>query len=406
MANTIKRRSWKRWGLIAGIVLLVGLGAWYIKFRRDSAPQYLTAPVTRGDLTQLVTAAGQLNPVTNVQVGCQISGTIAKLYVDFNSPVTNGQLVAQIDPSLYLATLHSAEGDLANSEAALELASVNARRSKELLANRLIPQSDDDQAVATLHQAEATVQIKRAAVELAQANLQYCTIYSPVDGMVISRNVDVGQTVAASLNAPTLFVIANDLTKMQIDADVGESDIGGVEEKQKVDFTVDAFPNRTFHGLVVQVRNSPTNVQNVVTYDTVIGVNNADLKLKPGMTANVSIIVAERSNVLRIPNAALRFRPPESTTNTPPTAATAGGPPAATSSSGQHPKGEHRTTRPVYVLKDDKLEPVQVKIGITDGVYTEITEGLSESNTVVTFASYKQGSASSRANNPFGMRRF
>jgi HlyD family secretion protein len=284
---------------------------------------------------------------------------------------------------------------------------VNARRSKELLANRLIPQSDNDQAVATLHQAEATVQIKRAVVELAKVNLQYCTIYSPVDGMVISRNVDVGQTVAASLNAPTLFVIANDLTKMQIDTNVGESDIGGVEEKQKVDFTVDAFPNRTFRGIVVQVRNSPTNVQNVVSYDTVIGVNNADLKLKPGMTANVSIIVAERSNVLRVPNAALRFRPPESTTNALPAGATAGGgPPAGNAPSGQRPKGEHRPTRPVYVLKSGKLAPVQVKIGITDGVYTEITDGLSESNNVVTFASFKQGGASSQANNPFGMRRF
>ncbi|MGO9245847.1 MAG: efflux RND transporter periplasmic adaptor subunit [Verrucomicrobiia bacterium] len=407
MANTTKRHSWKRWGLIAGIVLLIGLVAWYAKFRKDSAPQYVTAAVTRGDMTQLVTAAGQLNPVTNVQVGCQISGTIATLYVDFNSPVTNGQLVAQIDPRIYQANLHSSEGDLANAEAALELASVNARRSKELLANRLIPQSDDDQAVATLHQAEATVQIKRAAVELAKANLQYCTIYSPVDGMVISRNVDVGQTVAASFNAPTLFVVANDLTKMQIDTNVGESDIGGVEEQQKVDFTVDAFANRTFHGIVVQVRNSPTNVQNVVSYDTVIGVNNADLKLKPGMTANVSIVVAERSNVLRVPNAALRFRPPESTTNALPAGATAGGgPPAGNAPSGQHPKGEHRSTRPVYVLKSGKPEPIQVKIGITDGIYTEITDGLSESNKVVTFASFKQGGASSQANSPFGMRRF
>ena len=393
--------------MIGGIVLLIGLGVWYVKFRKDSGPQYLTATVARGDLTQLVTAAGQLNPVTNVQVGCQVSGTIAKMYADYNSPVTNGQLVAQLDPSMYLADLHSAEGDLANSEAALELAKVNEERSKELLTNRLIPQSDNDQAVATLHQAQATVQIKRAAVEKARVNLRYCTIYSPVDGMVISRNVDVGQTVAASLNAPTLFVIANDLTKMQIDTNVGESDVGGVEEKQKVDFTVDAFPNRTFHGIVVQVRNSPTNVQNVVSYDTVIGVNNADLKLKPGMTANVSIIVAERSNVLRVPNAALRFRPPESTTNAPPAGATAGGgPPAGNAPSGQHPKGEHRPTRPVYVLKNGKPEPVQVKIGITDGVYTEITDGLSESNNVVTFASFKQGSTSAQANNPFGMRRF
>jgi HlyD family secretion protein len=407
MANMNKRASWKRWGLFAGVVLLIGLGVWYMEFRNGNAPQYLTTAVTRGDMTQFVTAAGQLNPVTNVQVGCQISGTIAKMYADYNSPVTNGQIVAQIDPSMYLADLHSAEGDLANAEAALELAKVNEERSKELLANRLVPQSDYDQIVATLHQAQATVQIKQAAVEKARVNLRYCTIYSPVDGMVISRNVDVGQTVAASFNAPILFIIANDLAKMQIDANVAESDVGGVEEKQNVDFTVDTFPNRTFHGKVVQVRNSPITVQNVVTYDTVIGVKNSDLKLKPGMTANVSIIVAERTNVLRVANAALRFRPPESMTNALPKAATAGSsPPGSASSSGQHGKGEHRPARTVYVLKNGKPEPVQVKTGITDGINTEITDGLSESNNVVTFASFKQSSASAQANNPFGMRRF
>ena len=226
--------------------------------------------------------------------------------------------------------------------------------------------------------------------------------------MVISRNVDVGQTVAASLNAPTLFVIANDLTKMQIDAQCRRVRCRGRRGGQKVDFTVDAFPNRTFHGTVVQVRNSPITVQNVVTYDTVIGVNNADLKLKPGMTANVSIIVAERNNVLRIPNAALRFHPPESTTNAvPKVAARAAGlsPPVAVPLASMA-KGNIVQPRTMYVLKDGKLEPVQVKTGITDGIYTEITDGLSESNNVVTFASYKQGSASAQANNPFGMRRF
>src|SRR5439155_17299392 len=238
------------------------------------------------------TATGQLNPVTNVQVGCQISGTIQKLFVDFNSPVTQGQVVAQIDAATYQANLLQAEGDLANAKAALELAQINAGRSKDLFTNKLIPQSDYDQTIANLHQAEATVKIKEAAVQKAKVDLERCTIYSPVDGIVISRSVDVGQTVAASLSAPTLFVIANDLTKMQIDANVAEADIGGVEEGQDVDFTVDAFPNRTFHGKVTQVRNAPITVQNVVTYDTVIGVSNADLKLRPGMTANVSIIVA------------------------------------------------------------------------------------------------------------------
>ncbi len=412
MASTTKKRSWKRAVIITSVIVLAGLGVWYFKFRGDSAPQYQTILVTRGDLTQVVTATGQLNPVTNVQVGCQISGVITKLLADWNSPVKQGQVVAQIDPLVYQAAVDSAQGNLANAQAGLELAQVNAKRSQELYDSKLIPRSDYDTANATLHQAEATVKVNQAAVEKARVDLQYCTIYSPVNGIVISRNVDVGQTVAASFNAPVLFVIANDLAKMQIDSNVAEADVGGVEENQNVDFTVDAFPNRTFHGQVVQVRNSPITVQNVVTYDTVIGVNNSDLRLKPGMTANVSIIIAERSNVFRIPNAALRFRPPESATNsTPRVAGGAGGTgvgarPAG--ANGQRPKGERRPTRTIYVLKDDKLQPVQVKTGITDGIYTEVTDGLNENDKVVTSATYKQGvGASAQPASPFGgMRRF
>jgi HlyD family secretion protein len=406
MAKTTKKRSRKWMVIIAGGVVLAAIGLWYAKFRGNGAPQYQTTPVVRGDVIQLVTATGQLNPVTNVQVGCQISGTIAKLYADWNSPVTNGQLVAQIDPATYLADLHQAEGDLANSQAALELTKVNAVRAQELYESKLIPHSDYDQAMANLHQAAATIQMKQAAAEKSRVDLQYCTIYSPVDGMVISRNVDVGQTVAASFNAPVLFVIANDLTKMQIDANVAEADVGGVEELQKVDFSVDAFPNRTFHGDVVQVRNSPLTVQNVVTYDTVIGVNNPDLKLKPGMTANVSIIIAQHNDVLRVPNSALRFHPPESGPSTNAAPRMAGGGQYPPGGSGTRPKGDHRPSRTIYVLKDDKLQPIQVKLGISDGIYTEVTEGLVENDNVVTSAIYKQGSGSGAANNPFGMRRF
>jgi HlyD family secretion protein len=406
MANKTKKRSWKWVVLIVGVIVLAAVGLWYVKMRRDSAPQYQTASVALGDVTQLVTATGQLNPVTNVQVGCQISGTIAKLYADWNSPVTNGQLVAQIDPATYLANLHQAEGDLANSQAALELTKVNAVRAQELYESKLIPHSDYDQAMANLHQAAATIQMKQASLEKSQVDLAYCTIYSPVDGMVISRNVDVGQTVAASFNAPVLFVIANDLTKMQIDANVAEADVGGVEVAQNVDFTVDAFPNHTFHGKVVQVRSSPLTVQNVVTYDTVIAVNNPDLKLKPGMTANVSVIVAEHTGVLRVPNSALRFHPPETgpSTNGPPRMGGGGSYPG--SAPGSRPKGEHRPARSVYVLKDDKPQPVQVKLGITDGIYTEVTDGLGETDMVITSAIYKQGSGSGQASSPFGPRRF
>lgn len=376
----------KKWIVIAVVLTGAGGGIWWWTHRAADAPQYQTAVVTRGDLTQLVTATGQLNPVTNVQVGCQISGTIAKLFADYNSSVTQGQLIAQIDAATYRASVHQAEGELANAQASLELAQVNARRSQELLTAKLIPQSDFDQATATLHQTEAGVKIKTAALERAQVDLNRCTIYSPVDGLVISRNVDVGQTVAASLSAPTLFVIANDLTKMQIDANVAEADVGTVEVGQAVDFTVDAFPMRTFPGQVVQVRNAPLTVQNVVTYDTVIAVNNSELKLKPGMTANVSIIVAQRTEVLKVPNAALRFRLPDAAATT------------ARPATGK--KRERNPARTVYVLDAaGKPQPVQIKTGITDGVATEITEGLKEDDKVVTSSTAKQ--ATSSPQNPF-----
>src|SRR5256886_5426743 len=295
--------------VIAAIVLLIAAFFVFSRFGRSTSSQFQTTSVTRGPITQAVTATGTLNPVVNVQVGSQVSGNIQKLFVDFNSKVKAGEVVAQIDPALFKATVTQAEGDLASSQAALELAKVNATRTQELFAKKNSSQQDLDQAMANLHQAEATVKIKQGALDKARADLDHCTITSPVDGEVISRSVDVGQTVAASLQAPVIFTIANDLTKMQIDSNVAEADVGVVKLDQTVDFTVDAFPTQTFHGKVVQVRNAPITVQNVVTYDTVIGVNNADLKLKPGMTANGSIVIPHRDDVLKISNAALRYRP-------------------------------------------------------------------------------------------------
>src|SRR5436189_754351 len=297
--------------IIAAIVLLIAAFFLFSRLERSNAAQFQTTAVTRGPITQTVTATGTLNPVVNVQVGSQVSGNIQKLFADFNSKVKAGDVVAQIDPVLFQATVTQAEGDLANAQAALELAKVNATRTQELFAKKNSSQADVDQATANLHQAEANVKIKQGALDTAKADLDHCTITSPVDGEVISRSVDVGQTVAASLQAPVIFTIANDLTKMQIDSNVAEADVGVVAINQQVDFTVDAFPNQTFHGQVIQVRNAPITVQNVVTYDTVIGVSNSDLKLKPGMTANVSIIAARKDNVLQIKNAALRFRPAE-----------------------------------------------------------------------------------------------
>ncbi len=303
------------WLFVMVLIALVVGGVVFYRTERQEPPQYTSAPVTRGDLTQAVTANGQLNPVLNVQVGSQISGNIAKLYADYNSLVKSNQIVAELDSSIYKATVRQAEADLANAQAAKELSQVEAKRSEALVKDKLISQSDYDKAFADLHQAEAQVAMKAASLERAKVDLGHCTIYAPVDGIVILRSVDVGQTVAASMNAPVLFQIANDLAKMQIDANVSEADVGTVEEGQDTTFTVDAYPLRTFKGKVVQIRNSPITVQNVVTYDTVIGVTNSDFKLKPGMTATISIITAQRTNALKVPNAALRFKPPEPPTN-------------------------------------------------------------------------------------------
>jgi HlyD family secretion protein len=335
-----------------------------------------------------------------VQVGSQISGNIAKLYVDFNSQVKAGQVVAQIDPVLFQAAVTQAEGDLANAQAALELARVNATRTQALFAQKNSAQADLDQAMANLHQAEAGVKIKQGALDKAKADLDHCTITSPIDGVVISRNVDVGQTVAASLQAPVIFTIANDLTKMQIDANVAEADVGVVEVGQNVDFTVDAFPTRTFHGKVVQVRDAPITLQNVVTYDTVIGVSNPDLKLMPGMTANVSIVVAHKDNVLQIKNAALRYRPVEA-----PSPGTRSAPsPGKRRPSAAH---EHRSERTVYVLQSGatRPEPVQIKTGISDGIVTEVLDGLKEGDRVVT-AELSQATGSAPTNPFSGPRGF
>jgi len=379
-----------------------------------------------------------LNPVLNVQVGSQISGIIEKLNADFNTQVKAGQIVAKLDAATYQANVSSAEGDLANANAGLELAQINSRRAEELIKSKLIPQSEYDQAIASLHQAEAQVKIRTAALERARVDLARCTIYSPVDGIVISGNVDVGQTVAASMSAPILFLIANDLAKMQIDANVAEADVGGVEVGQDVEFTVDAFPYRTFHGKVTQVRNSPLTVQNVVTYDTVIEVANPDLKLKPGMTANVSIILARRENVLKVANGVLRFRPPEGSaglarTNATTTVAAESPRPAGSNAGGRlgggdgerrrgpggageranRARGEGRATRTLYTMTGGatnanasaipELKPVQVKLGITDNVMTEVVEGLDEGEVVVmSMTTVTNNAPASAPSNPFG----
>lgn len=352
--------------LVATIVMLMAM--------TGCAPQsganlYDTAKIGRGDLMQYVTASGTLGAVISVDVGSQVSGKVSVLAADFNDHVKQGQLIAEIDPSVYQATLRQTEGDLASAKASAVLKRQNLERKKILAPQKAASQLDLDQAVAELAQAQATVVIKQAALDSARANLGYCKITSPVDGIVISRKVDVGQTLVAAMSTPVLFTIAQDITRMHISAPVSEADIGQVRVNQTVKFNVDAFPDEIFQGKVAQVRKAPTTTSNVVTYEVIIDVDNPEQKLFPGMTADVSILVAERHNILKVSNAALRYVPPDTATyeGTPPTKL----------GNGQ---------RLAYSLLDGgkKLKPLIVKTGISDGVDTEVTEGADEGVALVT----------------------
>jgi HlyD family secretion protein len=453
-----KPGSSRRWIIIFVLVLLAVGGGWYYwAGHGDKAPGYYTATVAHGDIVQNVTATGVIQPVLDVLVSSQISGYINSLAADFNSKVKKGDLLCTLLPTTYRAQVESAEGDLANAKANYDLQKVNVDRDKQLLDKKLVAQSDYDQASALLEEATAQVQIKTASLETAQTNLSYCEIRSPIDGIVIKRVVDIGNSVAATLNSPTLFEIANDLTKMQIDAAVAEADIGNVAENQDVNFTVDAYPNRQFRGKVFQIRNAPQTQQNVVIYDVMINVDNSDLKLKPGMTANASIIVARRPNALRLANGALRVRLPDNLLPPPPgeakSADNAAAPKPMTDDErrqqmrqlmqdagyvrGNGPptpdvlqrmqqlakergielpdrfssqsSGDAVVTRTVYRLPGGNLkakpEAVSVKLGISDGVNTEIIDGLKEGDVIITGINPTAGSGSQGTSSPFGTRR-
>ncbi len=396
--------------IIGGALLLAGLGTGgyvYLNGDQKAPVRYKTAKIEWGTVTQAVTATGTINPVITVQVGSQVSGIIKHLYADFNSVVKAGQVVAQIDPVPFQtvvtqmeANLQNAQGNLARARADLALQKLNFDRAKALFEQHLNAQQDVDNARTAFETSQANVQIAEAQVKQAQAqletakvNLAYTTIHSPVNGIVISRNVDVGQTVAASFQTPVLFTVAKDLTKMQVDTNVSESDIGGITEGKPATFVVDAYPNQVFKGAVKQVRNAPITVQNVVTYNVVIGVDNTDLRLRPGMTANVSIIVARRENVLRILNQALRFKPSfargVSKAGTQPNPVSGrpegGGAQGGSAESGGRAGAEGKA-KPTAWLPNPQGEPtaVEVKTGVTDGTYTELVEGpLKEGDDVV-----------------------
>lgn len=462
-------RSSARKSLIAIIAVVAAavIGWYYWSHRANQTPDFTTTTVGRGNVIQVVTATGTLQSPTSVNVSSQVSGLIQKVDVDFNSPVKKGQILCELDPATYQSRLEQAQAQLAQAKATYDLQKLSTDRTHELREKGLVAQQDLDQADAQLAQAAAQLKIAQSNVDSAKVDLSRCTIYSPIDGIVIDRECDVGNTVAASFNAPTLFTIANDLSKMQIDASVSEADIGSVKDGQDVNFTVDAYPDSNFVGKVIQIRNAPKTESNVVTYDVIISVHNNDLRLKPGMTANVSIVVHRAMDALRIANSALRVRVPAELLPKPaakPSAPGASGSAAKPMSEQERRRavfqvlreagfrpgsgppspdvikkaqelakargldidfsrfGEGRrggraernssqgetqvTTHVVYKLVGSgpkaRIESVMARLGISDGIYTQILGGLKPGDVLVTGVSMPDSGQS--GNNRFGRR--
>lgn len=377
----------KKLALIGIIITVLAVSGIMVKVK--SAPKFITAPVTKRTITQLVEASGTINPVNTVSVGSTVSGLISAIYVDFNSVVKKGQLLAEIDPRTFqatvdqnLAAVNNAEASLAEVQATLEMSTKTYNRYKNLYSRNFIPKSELDQAesdykagLAKVKAAKFKIQQTRAQYEQSLVNLNYTKVIAPVDGMIISREIDLGQPVAATLQAPELFTIAQDLEEMQIEVNVSEADIGEVKEGQNVIYTLDGYPNSEFEGKVTQVRISPTTVSNVVTYSVIVKVDNADLKLKPGMTANVSIITSEEKDALCVPNRALKFTPPEN--------------------------NQRYEQQGLWVVEKGKAHRVNIKIGASDDNYTQIiSDEISEGTEVAVESSNAKDKKQNRMRPP------
>ncbi len=408
------------WAILLGLVAALVL--WRCTRSDEAAPKYVTDAVARGDVISRVSASGSLSAVVTVEVGSQVSGRIQALYADFNSVVKKGQRIAKIDPALFeaavaqaAANVTAARGNLARLEAQAEEAERLARRAAQLFETRIVAENDRDASASTALAARAAVQQGRgqlaqsqAALYQSETNLRYTDILAPTDGIVISRAVNVGQTVAASLSAPVIFTIAQDLRAMEVHTNIAESDIGRLRAGMDASFTVDAYPTERFRGRIREIRNAPQVVQNVVTYDAVIDVENAELKLKPGMTATVNIVSERRDGVLRVPNAALRFRPDALAARP----AGAGGASRAGGAAGRSgsmaagaaggPSARERpdrdpALRSIYVLVDKESVRREVKVGLSDGGFTEVTGGeLREGDLVITGIEGQSGGSGGR----------
>ncbi len=370
--SSAPRKAWvglKKYGLAATLIAmlaLAGIGVVLWRISAKGSVEYAITPVARGKISRIATATGTVNPVLTIIVGTYVSGVIQNIYCDYNTHVRAGQVCAKIDPRPYQAALDQYAGQLLRDQAILNKDRSDLTRYQQLSAENSIARQQAEDQSYVVSQDEATVKLDQGLVQSAQLNLDYTNIISPVDGTVVSRNVTGGQTVAASFQTPTLFLIASDLKKMEVDTNTSEGDMGGVKEGKPATFTVDAYPQRSFNGTVTQVRQSPQTVQNVVTYDVVIGVDNSDLALMPGMTASTQIIIEQKDDVLRIPDQALRYTPSEN---------------SRIAAAGQSPTGTQR----IWALHNGEAVAVPVVTGLDDGNYTEIVQGdLREGDQVIT----------------------
>lgn len=359
------KRISKIW-YVVGIVILIAVVSWlWPDSKKKEEVSFVTEKVAPANIQNSITATGSIEPVTEVTVGTQVSGIISKIYVDYNSEVKKGQVIAELDKTNLISTLNTAKANLNNAESTLNYQTANYKRYKELYDKGLVSADEYENALLTYKQAKEQVISAKESVQTAQTNLGYATITAPIDGVILSKAVEEGQTVAASYNTPELFTVAKDLKDMQVVADVDEADIGNVTEGARVTFTVDAFPNDTFSGTVTQVRQEATETDNVVTYEVVISARNDDLKLKPGLTANVTIYTTEMQGVLSVSNKALRFTPVKETV-------------------GNKKIVDCNGTSKVWTLEGDKLVAHAVKIGMTDGTHTQIISGVKEGQTIIT----------------------
>ena len=369
-----------------GAVVLIALAVWLLSGgKKEEKVSFETAKIEKQDIHTSITATGTIEPVTSVTVGTQVSGIVAKLYVDYNSVVKKGQVIAELDKTNLISELNRAKADLSSAQSTLNYETANFKRYQTLFDKGLVSANDYENARLTYDKARQTVASSRESVQKAQTNLGYATITSPIDGVVLSKSVEEGQTVAASFNTPELFTIAQDLTDMRVIADIDEADIGGVKEGQHVSFTVDAFPDDKFEGYVTQVRQQATTSSNVVTYQVVISAPNKDLKLMPGLTANVTIFTLELNNVLAVPTKALRFTPNE-----------------ALLQEGQQ-IADTEAPHKVWTMEGNTFKAHAVETGTTNGILTEIVSGIGEGTEVLIDFSINGGNEAQeqKGSNPF-----